>query len=338
MNLELLQQMLDERLISRQKHPNAELYIYNYTPRAQFGKVWNEVTTMCRGLIMDADMNVVARPFGKFFNLEEHKPEEIPTLPFEVTEKMDGSLGILYWLNDIPFIATRGSFTSEQALHATEILHKKYGWTFDVLEKDKTYLFEIIFPENRIVVDYGKTDDLILLAVIDTQTGKEFSFYDAGFPLVRHYSGVNDLEVLKAVQEDNKEGFVVRFSNNFRVKMKFAEYVRLHRIVTGVSNIAIWEYLSEGKSLDELLDRVPDEFYAWVKKTSADLKFEYEKIFEEARANYKTFPTRKETALYFQTQKYPSVMFSFLDGKSPDKGIWKMIRPEFAKPYKVEVQ
>ena len=105
-----------------------------------------------------------------------------------------------------------------------------------------------------------------------------------------------------------------------------------------LSNIAIWEYLSEGKSLEELLDRVPDEFYAWVKKTTADLKFEYEKIFEEARFNYKTFPTRKETAIYFQTQKYPHVMYALMDNKPPDKVIWKMIRPTFAKPYKVEVQ
>lgn len=330
--------MLEERLVSVQKHPTADLFIYNYTQRAQFSREWNEVTRICRGLILDADFNFVARPFPKFFNLEEHKPEEIPTLPFEVTEKMDGSLGILYWIGDTPFISTRGSFTSEQAVHATDLLHNKYRRSWALFESGKTYLFEIIYPQNRIVIDYAGLDDLVLLAVIDTATGHDLPRPDIGFPIVKRYNGINDLAELKGREEENKEGFVICFSNGFRVKMKFAEYVRLHRIVTGVSNIAIWEYLSEGKSLDELLDRVPDEFYAWVKKTTADLKFEYEKIFEEARFNYKTFPTRKETAIYFQTQKYPHVMYSLMDNKPPDKVIWKMIRPTFAKPYKVEVQ
>ena len=105
--------------------------------------------------------------------MEEHPPTGIPQLPFEVFEKLDGSLGILYWLNNLPYIATRGSFESEQARHATEILHGRYQHTFSSMDTNKTYLFEIIYPENRIVVDYGEMDDLILLTVIDNQTGHE---------------------------------------------------------------------------------------------------------------------------------------------------------------------
>ena len=338
MNQELLQKMLEERFVSVQKHPTADLFIYNYTQRAQFGKEWNEVTRMCRGLILDGVGNIVARPFPKFFNLEEFQPEEIPVLPFEVTEKMDGSLGILYWIDYTPFIATRGSFTSEQAQHATHLLHARYRDSWIFFEREKTYLFEIIYPENRIVIDYAGMDDLVLLAEIDTKTGRDLPVQDIGFPIVKKYDGVNDITKLREREEENKEGFVVLFSNGFRVKMKFAEYVRLHRIVTGVSNIAIWEYLSEGKSLDELLDRVPDEFYAWVKHTVNDLTAQFNQIFLEAKSTYKEFPTRKESALYFQTQKYPHVMYALMDNKPPDKVIWKMIRPTFAKPYKVEVQ
>ena len=141
--------MLDEKLVSVQKHPDADLFIYNYSPKVQYDKLWNEITLQTRGLILDAEMNVVAKPFGKFFNLEEHQPEEIPQLPFDVFEKMDGSLGILYWLNDKPFIASRGSFESEQAIKATEILHQRYADTFIRLDKNSTYLFEIIYPTNQ---------------------------------------------------------------------------------------------------------------------------------------------------------------------------------------------
>lgn len=332
----MLKQMLDEKLVSVKKHPKADLFVYNYTPKVQYEKLWNEITLQTRGLILDAEMNVIARPFRKFFNLEEHQPEEIPQLPFDVFEKMDGSLGILYWINEKPFIATRGSFENEQSNKATEILHQRYADTFIRLDRNSTYLFEIIYPQNRIVVDYGDIEDLFLLARIDNATGEDLPIYEStGFHIVKRYDGINDLQQLKALEEENKEGFVVRFKNGFRVKMKFAEYVKLHRTIAGISNVAIWEYLSEGKSFEELLEKVPDEFYTWVKKTQEEIINEFDKIFTECKLVFKEFETRKETALYFQTQKYPSVLFSMLDGKTPDKIIWKMVRPKYSKPFKV---
>ncbi len=335
MNLDALQEAVDAKLVSVQKHPSEELFIYNYTPRVQYGRLWDDVTVMCRGLILDSEMNVVCRPFGKFFNIEEHSAEEIPVTGFDVFEKMDGSLGILYWNEGVPLIATRGSFISDQAAHACRVLHDKYSHTFEKLDKSATYLFEIIYPENRIVVDYGSMDDLVLLTVIDNESGEE-RIEDIGFPVVRRFHGVNSLEELRALEEDNKEGFVVRFHNGFRVKMKFAEYVRLHRIVTGVSNIAVWEYLMEGKPFDELLDRVPDEFYAWLKKTESELRGKFNDILNECKSVFKDFGNRKENAIYYQTQKHPSVLFAMLDGKNPDKIIWKMVRPKYSKPFKTE--
>jgi len=335
MNKELLQEMVNEKLVSVRKHPTADLFIYNYTPKVQYDKLWNEVTLQTRGLIMDAEMNIISKPFGKFFNIEEHTQEEIPNESFEVFEKLDGSLGILYWLDDKPFIATRGSFESDQSKHATEILYSKYKHTFDKLNRDKTYLFEIIYPENRIVVDYGIMDDLILLSVICHTTGTE-SIEQIGFPTVKRYDGINDLQELKALEQDNKEGFVIRFKGGLRVKMKFAEYVRLHRIITGISNIVIWEYLSEYKGLEELLERVPDEFYYWVKKTQSELISKFDKILAENKSVFKELGTRKESALYYKTQRNPSVLFAMLDKKNPDKIIWKMIRPKYCKPFKTD--
>jgi len=329
-----LNKLVDEKLVSVQKHPTEELFIYNYSPRVQYDRLWDETTRQARGLILNGEGEIVARPFPKFFNLDEPQTENVPDLPFEVSEKMDGSLGILYWVKDEPFIATRGSFTSEQALHATKILYDKYPHTFSLFEKGKTYLFEIIYPENRIVLDYKGMDDLILIAVIDNSTGLDCPLPQIGFPVVKKFSGVNDIESLRAIQEDNKEGFVLLFKNGFRVKMKFTEYVRLHRILTGFSNVTVWEYLSEGRSMDELLERVPDEFYSWVRGVESDLKFQYLSIMEEAQSAFKILDTRKETALYFQTQKYPHILYRMLDNRSPDDIIWKMIRPKFLKPFK----
>lgn len=337
MNIDLLQQMLAEKLVVRQKHPEADLFIYNYSPTVQYSREWNEITLLCRGLILDAEMNYVARPFPKFFNWEELTPDQIPNEAFEVFDKMDGSLGILYWLNDMPFIATRGSFTSDQALHATHILHTKYPSLFPLLKKTETYLFEIIYPENRIVLDYGATDDLVLLAQMDTQTGKEMPIQDIGFPMVKRYDGIKDFATLKALDLPNHEGFVLRFESGFRMKIKFADYVRLHKIITQVTSVVIWEYLSEEKPFDELLEKVPDEFYSWVKQTERQLKEEYDKILTDCMRVFQQLDDRKATANYFLQQRFPHVLFALLDGKNPAPIIWKIIKPTFSKPFNSEI-
>lgn len=341
MNIKELNQLIADGYINVNKHPTADLFIYNYSQKAQYERVWNDWTLACRGLIMDKGFNVVARPFKKFFNLEELENQTVPNESFEVYEKMDGSLGILYWIDNQPHIATRGSFVSEQAQVATEMLHTQYAGVIPLLDKSKTYLFEIIYPENRIVLDYGNERKLVLLAIIDTKTGIEIpveTFHETAsdkqfFPIVKRYNGLNDLSKLKQLEEDNKEGFVVKFNNGFRLKVKFEEYQRLHRIVTQVSNQDIWEFLKDDKDFAPLLDRVPDEFYDWVKDTKAQLLKNYSEIEAQAKTDFKILENRKETALYFLKCQYPSVMFKILDGQSYQDVIWKMLKPDYQKPF-----
>ena len=329
-----LQEMIAQGYIQKQHHPSAPLWIYNYTPLAQYERVWNAVTLQCRGLILDEDYRVVARPFPKFFNLGEMENQYIPDEPFEVYEKMDGSLGILYWLDDTPHIATRGSFTSDQAMFAERLLHERYAASIPKLDRSKTYLFEIIYPDNRIVVDYGDTKDIVLLAVIDTATGVDVELEDIGFPIVKRYDGIQDIYTLQALEQENREGFVIKFKSGLRYKVKFEEYVRIHRIVTQVSSISIWEYLKTGQSFEEILEKVPDEFYDWVRKTQNHLLEKYNTIEAQCQADFKVLDTRKDTAMYFLSCTYPAVLFAMLDKKPYDPIIWKMLRPEYERPFK----
>lgn len=342
MNIQYLKQLITDGYINVQKHPKADLYIYNYSPKSQYDRVWNEWTLACRGLIMDGENQIIARPFKKFFNLEELSPELLAatrTPPpgdgglFDVYEKMDGSLGILYWINNEPFIATRGSFLSDQAIIATEMLRTKYGESIPYLNQSKTYLFEIIYPENRIVLDYGDQRKLVLLAIIDTKTGEESPLELKGFEIVKKYDGLNDLQKLKELEEANKEGFVVKFNSGYRLKIKFEEYVRIHRIVTQVSSYNIWEFLKAGQDLLPILDKVPDEFYDWVKATHSKLLAQYCEIESVAKLDFQIFEDRKATALYFQTCKYPNVLYKMLDKKPYDEVIWKLIKPKYERPF-----
>ncbi|MCV9926175.1 T4 RnlA family RNA ligase [Flavobacterium sp. LS1R49] len=333
MNTVLLKEMISQNYIRVNKHPNYDLYIYNYTQSAQFERIWNDVTLSCRGLILDENFKVVARPFPKFFNLGEMENQILPDTTFEVYDKMDGSMGILYWIDEVPFIASRGSFASDQSDKANEMLHGKYKDSWTLLDKSKTYLFEIIYPENRIVLDYGSSEELVLLAIIDTQTGVEFPLEDIGFPVVERYDGIKDILTLKEMDTTNKEGFIIKYSNNFRVKIKFEEYLRLHRIITQVSNLNIWEYLKTNQSMEEILERIPDEFFDWVKQTKADLENKYLIIENQSKADFKVLDSQKETALYFLTCQYSGVLFAMLNGKDYSEIIWKMIRPTFEKPF-----
>ncbi len=337
-NLQELQQLIEQKYIAVQKHKEAALYIYNYTPQAQYERVWNELTLQCRGLILDAAGKVVARPFKKFFNLEEHQPGDIPAEPFDVYEKLDGSLGILYWLNDTPMIATRGSFESDQSRKATQWLHTKYASAIPQLRKDRTYIFEIIYPENRIVVDYGNQEELILLGILNTQTGQDLPLETIGFPLVQRFDGINDLQQLKQLNLKNKEGFVLKFKSGFRVKVKFEEYVRLHRILTQVSNQTIWEKLKDGLPLEDILDKVPDEFYDWVRDTETKLRQAYTEIENSCKADFRELEDRKATAMYFLTCKHPGILFSMLDKRRYETAIWRLLKPKYEKPFRNETE
>lgn len=347
MYLDLKQLRDREPLISENVHDLGNLRIWNYTPKCQYERAWDEYTSICRGLITDCHGKVVARPFPKFFNVGETPETEIENLPLEVPEiyeKMDGSLGILYFIADKPYIATRGSFSSDQARWATQWIQERSS-RFDFKE-GYTYLFEIIYPENRIVVDYGGVSALVLLAVINIETGSELDVVEEGARLglgtPKKYEGSLP-KMLKHAETmpGNEEGFVCRYSNGFRVKIKGTEYVRLHRLITGFSSKSIWECLMNGQNIEEMLERVPDEFYQWVQKTKRELEAQYFEIEDLAKEDYRTVIkelgdgwSRKELALAFQKCEYPSLLFSIFDAKDYKTQIWRMLKPKYELPFK----
>ena len=341
MNKDKLDKLVGEGWLISQVHPTLDLTIYNYSQKTQYERMWNEETLSCRGLVLDSLGNIVARPFKKFFNLSEVEGE-IPDLPFEVFEKMDGSLGIFFWYNGNPIFASRGSFTSDQSKVGWEILK---GMDYENLKRGVTYLFEIIYPENRIVVDYGDTEKLVLLGAIETSTGEEIPYSGIGenlerFELVRKWSNKKSISELVKENDLIREGYVLRFSNGYRVKVKFEEYCRLHKIITNVSNIDIWEKLKDGLPLNEILDKVPDEFYGWVKNTENRLREEFqdtlgdsEKILYSIRKKLGD-SERKVYAEEIKKNINPGILFNLLDGKNPDQTIWKLVRPKWAKPFR----
>lgn len=325
-------------------HPTVEgLRIICYTQACNSDKYWNKTTVACRGLIVDKDDNIIARPFKKFFNYEEHevcenilKPKVIDELTSdwtpEVYEKLDGSLGILYWVDDVPYIATKGSFTSPQALHATHLLHTKYRDSWDKLLRTKTYLFEIIYPEDLHVVTYKDVDDIFLLAIISTENYFEYpvEIMKDVFPVVKKYHLPNWKECRQLVDGTNREGFVIKIGL-LRVKMKYEEYWRLHYLKAGLSEKMIRKCLLDGdmSPIAEAFTMFDEEHVIYYNNIIKKYTDKYAEIMDKCVEDYRTdFETKKDAAAYFKTCKYQHVLFSMYNGYEPSKMIWNYVMRE----------
>ncbi len=294
-----------EKLVKINKHPYLPIYNINYTPRANFRKgKWSSELLIARGLVVDEYGTIIGRPIPKFFNDYEVTP---PNGDFEVTEKMDGSLIIMSFYRGDVIFSTRGSFTSEQAVKAKEIYERKYS---DIeIDVECTYCFEVIYPKNRIVVDYGVEEDLILLAKINTKTGEEVD--DRSFRQVEKY----DLTYseMKTMDLKNKEGFVVIFmENNFRMKVKFKSYIFLHKNRT-ISRDLILKQMKNG-GLD-----VPDECLDDAKEIVDNLYMEYKNLEDEILKQYENLG---EDNIIEKIK----IMFAMYNGKKYDKLIWNLIK------------
>ncbi|MFJ5547989.1 RNA ligase [Streptomyces sp. NPDC093225] len=380
---------IDAGHVTRKAHPELPLSIYTYTRVCQYERVWNRITVRCRGLVADdVTGEVVALPLPKFFNVGEHESGQpyapaLPDEPFEVYDKVDGSLAVVFHYADRWRVASKGSFVSEQARWAQRRLD---GADTSALVPGVTYLAEILYPENRIVVDYGQRRDLVLLAAFgadgtEVPLAEAATGWDGIGSVVRAWPAMPLAELLRLTGANtlpgggratgmDAEGFVLRYASGVRAKAKLAEYVRLHKVLTGVTERDVWRGhgiqrfagvsakrlaqglglpLSElsglrsqgGRPLDALLEQVPDEFDAWVRGLIEGLEksfAERERAIDEAYASLAHLAADRG-AFARAVRELPdrdvrAAVFQRLDGRSTELLTWRRIRPAAADPFK----
>ena len=252
-----------------------DLLLFDYTTGAHIANEWDFFERVCRGLIINQKTGeIVARPFEKFFYwLADGR--KVSGHIVSITEKMDGSLGILFRHKGKYHITTKGSFFSPQARWATKFLNDYFDLTG--LGDEWTLLFEIIYPDNRIIVNYDGREDIVLLAARNRFTGDYMPFFpdmynlaqDYGFslPNVYTYNQVEDLIAETGGDYDNFEGWVVEFSDGQRVKFKTDRYVEVHRYIRQLDFPNVLKAVRSG-DIDYLTTLMPDdmldEVYRWV--------------------------------------------------------------------------
>lgn len=353
-DMDLYLQMVASGFVKVQRHPQFpnQLAIANYTHKTQQNYHWNEVTEQCRGLIFNPlTKEIIARPFRKFYNYDESRAPKIEGgQRVTAFDKIDGSLGILYRTPDgEAAIATRGSFTSDQALWATEWIRadaERYAvfqenavdWSFYI-----TDLFEIVYPENRIVVSYDYSG-LVYLVSVDVQTGRADHGGDVYAEVCQittplYYGNFGGLFTKE--ERQNAEGYVV-YANDITgqkmVKVKYEEYVRLHRIVSNLSRKSVWEAMGGPYMdfVDKLVADIPEEHEKWVREVAQELFGEYISLaimVNELLQQTSKLEGRRAKAIYAtQESGYPksvqSAFFSALDNKPYVSVLWDAVKPK----------
>jgi RNA ligase len=215
------------------------LLLFDYTTAAHIANRWNFFERISRGLIINRHTGeIVARPFDKFFYWLS-SPFRTRGHIVTVTEKLDGSLGILFRHKGAYLVTTKGSFFSPQARWATRHLSQHHDLTG--LPDELTLLFEVVYPENRIVVDYEQRAELVLLAARNRFTGDFLPFfpdvyelaqrYHFALPQVYQFNSVDDVIAHTDGKDRNFEGWVVEFSDGQRFKFKTDWYVEIHKLL-----------------------------------------------------------------------------------------------------------
>jgi len=326
---------------------SGDLILFNYTAGAQYKGDWNFFERVSRGLIIHTKTGeIVARPFDKFFNWGEG--ERFSTAPIKyVAEKIDGSMVFTYICGEEICFATRGSFDSDQAKWAKEFFYDEMSSgeieEFAEMFRDYTCIFEVFYPENRIVLEY-ENNGLFLLAIRNRHTGeyldhrliRHFEYYfNHTFDIVNGDMG--QLKTVESVLDECQthlgiEGYVVEFADGQRFKFKTPEYLRLHKLIFSLSFNGVLSSLRDG-TLDGYIAEIPDEFLGDVRRWVSQINTQVEAVKADVERAFSEAPkeSRKDFSVWVQANHshLKSYLFCMLDGGDIRQSIY--VKHEFKK-------
>ena len=297
-----------------------------------FSPMADPLVQQCRGIILDEADNwrVVARPFDKFFNLGEPGCAEVDWTTARVLEKLDGSLAILYGYGGDWHMATSGTPDASGPVGSLDKTFKDLFWeTFYAcgylkikMDYRYTWMFELMTPENRIVVPHSKPS-LKLIGIRNPLTGEELDIRDPRYGLEKDFEVVQEFghgspeELLKSFETMDglmQEGYVVVDANFNRVKIKHPRYVLYHQMVGSLTKKKVLDAVRRGES-PEILTYFPtwkSEFDDMKGKLDA-LVTSYELAYEKVR----DIPVQKDFALAIRELPLnPAPLFAVRSGKS----------------------
>lgn len=315
-------------------YPEHQMWILDYN---QIEAIKNHpIVNECRGLLMGYDGSIIRKGFTRFYNLGENGVDRFDFEHSIAFEKADGSLMFVYFCKPTGRweIGTRGTAFAEgpNEWHGTfrNFMLKAMGRTEEefqedmrLFDRDYTYLFEAVGPDNRIVTQYDK-NQLVFLSCVENSTGNEvligsdphdgdpsnWAFPKWNVRAIGQYRFNTQEDCLKALGELTglQEGYVVyNTKTKMRVKIKSPTYLAAHRLRgNGLTVNAICELVVMNE-YDEYLTVFPEDAPKF-----NDAIVELEKMLSYFALKYeanKHWVTQKEFALAVKDFELSAVMF-----------------------------
>jgi len=225
------------------KHSTLPLIKYKYNQIDSSKYRFYEVVKNARGIILDNNHVLIGKGFDRFYNYGECKSDldNFNWNEFACSEKIDGSIIILVYYENNWIVTTSGGFGDSYVnsfLITFQELFNKYFNNYSKLNPKYTYIFEIVGPENKIVRSYP--GGVYLLSIFAgpvelslDETIEQAHYLNVPFPPLFQFNNIDEIINYLTKKENTDptwEGFVLRDSNNIRIKIKNKSYLTLHRL------------------------------------------------------------------------------------------------------------
>ena len=298
----------------------------------------------CRGIIFDEADNYrpVCVPFFKFGNYGESYIPEIDWGTVRVLEKLDGSLIKLWHHNNKWRISSNGEINAHNAHISSALLRDTKGtdlqtlfieaWhktnkSFDDLDKNYTYMFELTSPHNRVVVKYNETS-IKHIGTRDIHTLKEVDM-DIGIEKPREYSYKTLEECIKnaSLLGYDEEGYIAVDRNFNRVKIKSPLYISLNHISQGMTTYGNIVEIIQRNEQDEFLTYFPEYTDVFRTVSTGIEAFCVKQSTLYTDISSQIYESRKTLAEVVTQTDCPACLFALIDGKSPTARDWLLSRP-----------
>lgn len=341
------------------ERPVGNLSLFKYTEKCVYDKAWNKTNERCRGIVFDTNTGtIVCKPFQKFFNIGERPNTSMKVLAHKIkrmgtpqaTVKIDGSMVAIFYYDGEWRTATPGSLESPQAQYAKRKLLPKYH--FGDLPTDLTYVCEMIAPWDREckVCQYGDRDELIILAAFETKweqveapRQRVISLAEtAGLSVVDEFLLDPDNPMGTPIT-DGDEGYVAKFDDGFRVKIKSRWFMHWHRLADQVSYKNVAELLeSAAGDVAYMLKEAPETIRDKVDDVAGYIKAKYQRIeieTDKVWAQVEDPEDYKACALMFQQHgPVQAVLFARMRGREEAPVIWKLVKKELIAERKIAME
>lgn len=313
----------------------------------------------CRGITFHADGTVAARTLHKFQNVGENDATQADQIPWEkitrIMDKRDGSMITPVQLLTGELVCkTKKTFTSNEAIAATEFLHKdpqKVAWCKAIIRAGWTPTFEWTSPRFPIVLTYDK-DELTLLQLRHNVTGTyadlQFGLKDCPFPIVENIAGFTDengrvsWEKFKEAQltVQGVEGWIVQTNDGDLWKIKTKWYCDLHHSVTftrwrDVAKAVLADESDDLKAAFAMTGKQIEPIVMVENKIKSVISARQDSVRNIVNCALSMGGTAKQVALMFKSHEDFGLIMTMFRGKEPDWFDW--YKKHFIKTWSLDV-